>query len=181
MKLVYKIPNKLYYIGNFLDYSTYKKLHYDVFTFKKNNLKSTKKDWEPELKHGYKNCVDKAGLDKNYLPFQKIKILLENNPFHRINFKGEFKPAIHSMKDGAGINWHDDSGHIYGITYYINRRWHIKFGGELMFSYENNKGFIPISPNSLLIIKAPIMHKVAPVSKSLVPRKTIQIFVEGKK
>jgi hypothetical protein len=29
MKLVYQIPNKLYYIQNFLDYPTYKKLHYE--------------------------------------------------------------------------------------------------------------------------------------------------------
>ena len=31
MKLVYSIPDQLYYIQHFLDYSTYKKLHYDVF------------------------------------------------------------------------------------------------------------------------------------------------------
>ena len=34
MKLIYSIPDKLYYIQNFLDYSTYKKLHYDVFKSK---------------------------------------------------------------------------------------------------------------------------------------------------
>jgi hypothetical protein len=44
MKLIYSIPNKLYYIQNFLDYPTYKKLHYDVFKSNLIKLKSTKKN-----------------------------------------------------------------------------------------------------------------------------------------
>ena len=177
MNLTFSIPDKLYYITNFLDYSTYKKLHYDIFKSKLINLNSTEKYFGEYLIHGYKNFVDSTSLDTNYLPIKKIKILLENNPFHRIKFKN-FKIIIHSMKDGSGINWHTDKGHFYGITYYINRRWNPKFGGELLFADEDNKGFIPPVPNSLLIIKTPLQHKVAPVMKPLVPRKTIQIFDE---
>jgi len=44
MKLIYSIPDKLYYIQDFLDYPAYKKLHYDVFKSKLINLKSTKED-----------------------------------------------------------------------------------------------------------------------------------------
>ena len=82
------------------------------------------------------------------------------------------------MSDESGINWHDDSGHQYGITYYINRRWNIKFGGEFLFTNKNVNGFIPLVGNSMVIIKAPLKHKVTPVMKPLIPRKTIQIFVD---
>lgn len=176
MKLIYSIPDKLYYIQNFLDYTTYKKLHYDVFRSNLVKLNSTKKTWEKELKYGYKNYVEDTQLDINYAPLQKIKILLENNPFHKVIIK-DYKPKIHSMSDGTGINWHDDGGWKYGITYYINRRWNSKFGGEFLFTGEKSNGFIPLVGNSLVIIKAPFDHKVAPVMKPIVPRKTIQLFI----
>jgi len=180
MKLIYSIPDKLYYIQNFLDYPTYKKIHYDVFRSKLINLKSTKDDWEKDLKYGHKNYVKNTILDIKYKPLQKIKILLENNIFHKLKIKN-YHPLIHSMNDGSGINWHDDNGHEYGITYYINRRWNEKFGGEFLFMDKNANGFIPLVGNSLVIIKAPLMHKVTPVMKSIVPRKTIQIFIDEEK
>ena len=176
MKLIYSIPDKLYYIQDFLDYPTYKKLHYDVFKSNLIKLNSTKKTWEKDLKYGHKNFVDNTVLDTKYKPLQKIKILLEHNPFHKVEFKN-FKPLIHSMKNGSGINWHDDHGYKYGITYYINRRWNIKFGGEFLFKDKNSNGFIPIVGNSLVIVKAPFKHKVSPVQKPLIPRKTIQMFI----
>ena len=176
MKLIYSIPDKLYYIQDFLDYPTYKKLHYDVFKSNLIKLNSTKKTWEKSLSHGYKNFVENTHLDTKYKPLQKIKILLEHNPFHKVEFKN-FKPLIHSMKNGSGINWHDDHGYKYGITYYINRRWNIKFGGEFLFKDKSSNGFIPIVGNSLVIVKAPFNHKVSPVQKPLIPRKTIQMFI----
>ena len=179
MKLIYSIPDKLYYIHNFLDYSTYKKLHYDVFKSNLISLHSTNKTWDKGLKYGYKNFVENTRLDINYPPLQKIKILLENNLFHKLKIKN-YEPLIHSMKNGAGINWHNDERHLYGITYYINRRWNPKFGGEFLFKYENSNGFIPLVGNSIVIIKAPLDHKVTPVMDSLVPRKTIQIFINNK-
>jgi Rps23 Pro-64 3,4-dihydroxylase Tpa1-like proline 4-hydroxylase len=176
MQLIYKIPNKLYYIKNFLNYSTYKKLHYDIFKSKLIDLKSTEKEWQSGLKYGYKNCVKKTILDINYPPLQKIKILLENNIFHKIKIK-DFKPILHSMDDGAGINWHEDGNHDYGITYYINHRWPEKWGGEFLFQHESSNGFIPVVGNSLTIVKTPLLHKVTPIMKPLIPRKTIQIFI----
>ncbi len=180
MKLVYSISDKLYYIQNFLDYPTYKKLHYDTFRSSLIKLHSTKKTWDKGLKYGYKDFVKKTHLDEKYKPLQKIKILLENNPFHKVKFEN-FEPLIHSMKDGTGINWHDDHGHIYGITYYINRRWNLKFGGEFLFQNKNANGFIPLVGNSIVIIKAPLEHKVTPVMKPIIPRKTIQIFINKEK
>ena len=177
MNLVYQIPDKLYYIQNFLDYPTYKELHYATFRSRKIILKSTQDSWDKGLKYGHSSFVKNTLLDINYKPLQKIKILLENNVFHKVKIK-EYIPLIHSMVDGSGINWHNDYGHEYGITYYINRRWNPSFGGEFLFRDENSNGFIPIVGNSIVIIKAPFQHKVCPVQKPTVPRKTIQIFVD---
>ena len=177
MKLIYSIPDKLYYIQNFLDYTTYKKLHCDVFKSKLIKLNSTKKTWQNKLKHGHKTYVDRAFLDTNNKSLQKIKILLENNPFHKVKIKN-YKATLHSMKDGAGINWHNDNIWKYGITYYINRRWNKMFGGEFLFTYKYSSGFIPLVGNSIVIVKAPFEHKVSPVQKPILPRKTIQIFVD---
>lgn len=178
MNLAFQIPNKLYYIQNFLDYKAYKKLHHDVFKSKLIKLTSTEKKWDASLKHGHKSFVDKTetGLKINN-QLQKIKILIENNPFHRVKMK-KFMFLIHSMNDGSGINWHNDGGYEYGITYYVNRRWNMKYGGELLFKSEYSNGFIPVVGNSLVIIKAPLFHKVSTIMKSIVPRKTIQIFVD---
>jgi hypothetical protein len=176
MKLIYSIPDKLYYFFNFLDLNTYKKIHYDVFKSKLIYLKSTEKNWQKDLKYGHVNFVKNTRLDINYGPLKKMKILLEHNPFHKIKFKN-FKPLIHSMEDGSGINWHDDSAHKYGITYYLNHRWNNKFGGEFLFKDKNANGFIPLVGNSLVIVKSPLDHKVGPVQKPLIPRKTIQIFI----
>ena len=177
MNLVYEIPDKLYYIQNFLDYPTYKKIHYDSFNKKEIDLKSTKNLWQENLKHGHSNFVEDTLLDINYAPLQKIKILLENNPFHKVIIK-DYKPKIHSMSDGTGINWHNDDIWKYGITYYINRRWNKMFGGEFLFTYKYSSGFIPLVGNSIVIVKAPFEHKVSPVQKPILPRKTIQIFVD---
>jgi len=133
MDLVYQIPDKLYYIQNFLDYPTYKKLHYDAFKSKLINLKSTEKNWQKDLKHGHASFVKGTSLDMNYRPLKKILILLENNQFYKLKIKNYVLPQLYSMGDGVGINWHDDHGHVYGITYYINRRWNPKFGGEFLF------------------------------------------------
>jgi len=177
MKLVYQIPDKLYYIQQFLDHPTYKQLHYDVFKSKLIELKPTENYWQESLKHGFKKYVKYSYLTNDYEPLRKLRLLLEHNVFHKIKIKN-YKPLVHSMSDGSGINWHGDEGHQYGITYYVNRRWNRRFGGEFMFTSDTQSGFIPIIGNSLVIVKVPFEHKVAPVLKPLIPRKTIQIFVD---
>jgi len=177
-KLVYSIPGKLYYIQDFLDYPTYKKLHYDAFRSKDIHLNSVSKIWEAGLLTGFKNFPERSELNPEYSPLKKLNILLNTNPFCKVNQQINLF-LLHSMKDNSGINWHNDSSHKYGITYYINRRWNPKFGGEFLFKDKNANGFIPLVGNSLVIVKTPLLHKVTPVMNPLVPRKTIQIFVDN--
>jgi Rps23 Pro-64 3,4-dihydroxylase Tpa1-like proline 4-hydroxylase len=176
MKLIYQIPDKLYYIQHFLSYPAYKKLHYDVFKSKLLDLTTVKNCWQPSLLKNYDNSPDRTILDSNYPILKTFETLLNFNPFIKIKQK-PIKFILHSMKNGSGINWHDDGSHEYGITYYINRRWNMQFGGEFLFKDLNSNGFIPLVGNSLLIVKAPLQHKVTPVMNPIVPRKTIQIFI----
>ncbi len=85
--------------------------------------------------------------------------------------------TIHYMEKGAGINWHDDGDWTYGATYYVNHRWNMQFGGELMFTSGNGHGYIPVRGNSLVILKSPIDHKVNPVLSPLMPRISVQMFI----
>ena len=71
--------------------------------------------------------------------------------------------TIHYLEKGTGINWHDDGSWTYGATYYLNNKWHKQWGGEFMFTDANGHGFLPVVGNSLVIVKAPIPHKVNPV------------------
>ena len=177
MKLIYSIPDKLYYIQNFLDYSTYKGIHHSIFKERKKiNLHTSKGIWSEEL---INNIVPpkRVGVDK-YPPFEKLKTLTHHNQFYQLkNFK-KITSNIHYMEKGAGINWHNDGNWTYGATYYINNRWNIQFGGELMFNTEKGHGYIPVVGNSLVIIKSPLEHKVNPVLTNIVPRISVQMFMK---
>lgn len=176
MKLIYSIPDKLYYIQNFLDYSTYKRIHHFIFKERKKiNLHTSEGLWEENL---INNIVPPkiVGMDK-HPSFEKLKILTYRNQFYQLkNFK-EIKSIVHYMEKGAGINWHDDGNWTYGATYYINNKWNTQFGGELMFNSENGHGYIPVVGNSLVIIKTPLQHKVNPVLSPIVPRVSVQMFL----
>ncbi len=177
MKLVYSIPNKLYYIQNFLDYSTYKEIHDAIFKERKNiNLHTSKGIWPEFL---IKNIVPpKRVCVQNYPPLEKLKILTHHNKFYQLkNFKNIIT-NINYMEKGSGINWHSDAGWKYGATYYINNRWNIQFGGELMFKSEKGHGYLPVVGNSLVLIKSPLDHKVNTVLSSLIPRISIQMFMK---
>ena len=176
MKLRHSIPDKLYYIQNFLDYTTYKGIHNAIFKERKSiNLTSSKEVWSKDL---IKNITPPKRVEvSNYPPFEKLKILTKHNQFYKLNLK-EIITTIHYMEKGAGINWHDDGAWKYGATYYVNNKWNSNFGGELMFRDKNGHGFIPVVGNSLVIIKAPLTHKVNPVLSPLTPRVSVQMFIK---
>ena len=178
MNLIYQIPNKLYYLTQVFDYHTYKQIHYEVFRSKKIKLEpvTQNKHWSSILTKGFKNFPDSAYLNPDHPILEKLKNILSTNPYIKIDCNGIFY-QIHSMRNNAGINWHNDGGHEYGITYYINRRWNHQFGGEFLFADESSNGFIPVIGNSMVIVKSPFQHKVTPVLNSIVPRKTIQMFI----
>jgi len=176
MKLVYQIPDQLYYIQNFLDYNNYKGIHDAIFKERKKiNLHSSKGIWSDEL---INNIIppERVTVSK-YPPFDLLKTLTQYNKFYQLKLK-DITTTIHYMKKGAGINWHSDESWKYGATYYVNNRWNTQFGGELMFTSKNGHGYIPVVGNSLVIIKSPLEHKVNPVLSPIVPRVSVQMFMK---
>mgnify|MGYP003117956661 FL=1 len=181
MNLRLHIPGKIWWINNFLDYSTYKTIHDSIIKDRnKIKLHSTENDWHKFL---YENIQPPLKSDimlnkpLTYKPFQKLLTLVKHNPFFKPDDVKKNNFVIHYMKKGAGINWHDDNNWKYGITYYVNKRWNRQWGGELMFSHEEGSGYIPIIGNSLLIVRSPIQHKVVPVVTDVMPRISVQIFM----
>lgn len=173
MKLSYSIPNKIWWIKNFLDKKTYKTIHHKVFTNRNNmNLNYATGAWPEFL---YENLtIAKRVQIINYPPFDKLKALIKHNKYFSLpNFKS-MTTTVHYMEKGAGINWHDDSNFKYGATYYLNNRWNKNWGGEFMFEDK----YIPVVGNSLVIVKTPFSHKVNPVLSSSMPRLSVQIFMK---
>ena len=176
MKLRYHIPDQLYYIQHFLDYNNYKGIHNSIFKERKKiNLKSVGGTWDKSL---IKNIEAPKRVEvSNYPPFEILKTLTKQNKFFQLQLK-KITTTIHYMEKGTGINWHSDNTWKYGATYYVNNRWSNQWGGEFMFTHNNGHGFIPVQGNSLLIVKAPINHKVNPVLSPTIPRISVQMFMK---
>jgi hypothetical protein len=176
MKLSYSIPGKLWWIKNFLNYNMYKKIHNTIIKERKKiNFHSSEGIWSKGLVNNIEAPmrVEISG----YKPFQQLKTLVKHNPHFQLHNTKEMSTIIHYMKKSSGINWHDDGKWKYGATYYINRRWNKQWGGEFMFTNENGHGWIPPVGNSLVIVKAPIEHKVNPVLTTIMPRISVQMFI----
>jgi Rps23 Pro-64 3,4-dihydroxylase Tpa1-like proline 4-hydroxylase len=177
MKLIYNLEDKLFYIQNFLPNHEYKRLHNEIFKEAKNleYLEDASKSWSKNLLNNLET-PKRVEINESYFKFYKT--LLFHQPFIKIkNFKEGFKFIIQMMGKNSGINWHED-GHVqYGITYYLNKRWNKNWGGEFMFTYNGQNGYIPVIGNSLVIIKTPLLHKVNPILTNNFKRITIQSFI----
>ena len=177
MKLVYTIPNKLWWIQDFLEYDAYKGIHNAIIKERKNiNLTTSEGIWDDRLIKNL-NAPDRVEVNK-YQPFEDLKELVRNNTFFKLPKIQIITTTIHYMKNRSGINWHSDNSWDYGATYYLNRRWNIHWGGEFMFADEKAHGFLPIIGNSLVIVKAPMDHKVNPVLSKIMPRISVQMFMK---
>jgi|TARA_Y100000114_G_C11591512_1_gene246011 Rps23 Pro-64 3,4-dihydroxylase Tpa1-like proline 4-hydroxylase len=177
MKLVYSIPGKLWWIQDFLEYKFYKALHENIIKQReKLKLHSSEGIYDQKLLKNIKGPL--RSEISEYEPFEKLTTLIKLNPFFQLHNIVKTHTIVHYMKKGSGINWHDDYLWKYGATYYINRRWNNHFGGEFMFADNVAHGFIPITGNSLVIVKSPFKHKVNPVLSPVMPRISVQIFMK---
>ena len=177
MKLAYSIPGKIWLINNFLSYDIYKGIHNAIIKERKKiNLHTSEGLWSDDL---INNIVPPFRTEvSNYKPFEQLKTLVKHNIFHNLKNIKKISTFIHYMKKGSGINWHNDSEWKYGATYYLNYKWHNQWGVEFMFTDGAVHGWIPVTGNSLVIIKSPIEHKVNPVLTNVMPRISIQIFMK---
>ena len=177
MKLSYSIAGKIWWITNFLDYNTYKGIHDAIIKERdKINLHSVKGLWGDDLINNITPPL--RSQVSGYKPFEHLKTLVKHNPYFQLDHAGKFTSTIHFMKKNAGINWHDDGSWRYGATFYINHRWKKEWGGEFMFTDNNGQGWLPPVGNSVIIVKAPIPHKVNPVLSPTMPRISVQMFMK---
>ena len=177
MKLSYSIPGKIWWITNFLDYRMYKGIHDAIIKERDNiNLHTSKGLWSNDL---IDNISAPMRVEVNhYKPFESLKTLVKYNPYFQLTKLESMTTTIHYMKKNAGINWHDDGKWKYGATFYINHKWHKQWGGEFMFTDGDGHGWIPPVGNSVVIVKAPIAHKVNPVLSPIMPRISVQMFMK---
>lgn len=176
MRLIYNLDNKIIYLQNFLPDHEYKRLHNEIFKqHKELNLELASKFVEKEL---LKNLISpkRIEINEDYLKFYKT--LLLHQRFLKIKTPAFQKNFIYFRQKNSGVNWHSD-GHVdYGVTYYLNKRWNLNWGGEFMFNYNGQNVYIPVVGNSLVIIKTPLLHKVNPILVNFMPRVTIQSFIK---
>ena len=175
MKLSFCIPDKVYWITNFLDYNMYKGIH-DAIIKERNkiNLHSSEGKWSDDL---IANIVPplRVGVSK-YQPFDQLKTLVRHNAFFKMDNLIEMNTNIHYMKKGSGINWHDDSGWKYGATLYINHKWSKQWGGEFRFFNGQEKSNLS-EGEAMLFPAEPIwIHGTEPVTKGA--RYSINCFLK---
>ena len=137
----------------------------------------TSKGYWPEHLITNLNAPDTVEIS-NYKPFDMLKTLVSHNVFFQLQEVKNINTVVHSMKKGAGINWHNDGNYKYGATYYLNHKWHEQWGGEFMFKGPSGHGFLPVVGNSLVVVKSPLDHKVNPVLTNIIPRISIQLFMK---
>lgn len=177
MKLSYSIPGKIWWITNFLSYGMYKGIHDAIIKERDSiNLHTSKGLWDKNLINNIEPPL-RSEVNK-YTPFEHLKTLVKHNVYFQLKNVEKMSTTIHYMKKGAGINWHDDGEWKYGATFYINHKWHKQWGGEFMFTDNTGHGWIPPVGNSLVIVKAPLPHKVNPVLSPLMPRLSVQLFIK---
>ena len=145
------------------------------------NLPSVIDSWGKDLWEGVTK-PPKSQEIKNYHPIEILKTLVKRNPFFVMPDVENLTmtSGVHCLEKDSAINWHDDGKGKYGATYYLNKRWNKNWGGEFMFTHENGHGWIPPVGNSLILVKAPVQHKVNTVLSPHVPRISIQMFMKSK-
>jgi hypothetical protein len=83
MKLVYTIPNKLWWIQDFLDADAYKNLHNAIIKQRRElNLKTAEGVWDKRL-HKNLKAPDRVQVSQ-YPPFEALKQKVINNTFFKL-------------------------------------------------------------------------------------------------
>ena len=176
MKVLFQLNDQLLWVRDFLPHNFYKKLHLFVFKNNKKVSVDVSKTWSPSLLNYLKPPKIlhlNNSLQEEYINF------LKKQPF--VNFSDKkITFAFYKMDNKSGINWHDDHGHEYAATFYLNNRWSHSWGGEFMFKTKDQAGFLPIIGNSLILVKSSLWHKVNPVLSPIIPRFSIQSFINEK-
>ena len=118
---------------------------------------------------------DKIESEENI--FKNVLQILKDCPYIPYNKKSEIRLNYYEYKKHSGINWHDDGQDTLNYSFYIHKEWNENWGGETLIN--TNRG-LPLSvtpnPNSLVVIKSGIRHKVGSV---VGPKKRKVLQIKG--
>jgi Rps23 Pro-64 3,4-dihydroxylase Tpa1-like proline 4-hydroxylase len=105
--------------------------------------------------------IIKDQIKTEHLIFKNFLNILTTCPFLPYQKNSRIHITYYEYKKYAGINWHDDSIYTLNYSFYIHDKWDINWGGETLI---NTGRGLPLSsspkPNSLLVIKNGVPHKV---------------------
>ena len=177
MNQLLNIDDKALIIKDFLPTDLFKKIN--KFDFSKYNKELSKQSWQKSLftdqynnetqenietyDNIYIKNLEKEKFDDYLLKeIADIVFLSPHIPTNRkkigliINY--------YEYKKYAGINWHKDESHTLNFSLYIHDLWDENWGGETLI--DTGRGLPLVSypyPNTIVIIKNNIPHRVCPV------------------
>ena len=177
MSQLLNIDDKALIIKDFLPAELFKKIN--KFDFSKYNKKLSKKSWQKSLftdpynndtqenvettSEIYIKNLSKEKCDDHL--FKDIADLVFLNPHIPTNReKIGLAISYYEYKKYAGINWHKDESHTLNFSLYIHDLWDKNWGGETLI--DTGRGLPLVSypyPNTIVIIKNNIPHRVCPV------------------
>ena len=139
--------------------------------------RSNRDTWDKDLLCGTSGKVLIAQLDSD---IRKLVLddVSEQLPHHNDN---DLSITFHVGLAESGIAMHDDSGHKFGATIYLNKVWHPDFGGLFLWMEDENnparlKAYVP-EYRSMVLNDEYQNHMVTRVAPKLSEiRLTIQIF-----
>jgi Rps23 Pro-64 3,4-dihydroxylase Tpa1-like proline 4-hydroxylase len=164
-------------IRDFLPEDLYKKVL--KYNFNTKDLKSSYGDWHEDLyednkKNKTMNYVktlarlahyEKGKFEEKNIIFKNVIetiIKCEWLPFQK---KSAITLNYYEYDKYSGINWHEDKNHTLNYSLYIHDQWDRNWGGETLI--DTGRG-LPLAvypvPNSLVVIKNDVPHKVCPVT-----------------
>ena len=177
MNQLLNIDDKALIIKDFLPTDLFKKIN--KFDFSKYNKELSKQSWQKSLFTDQYNNVTQENVEKyddiyiknlekekfdDYL-LKEIADIVFLNPHIPTNRK---KIGLiinyYEYKKYAGINWHKDESHTLNFSLYIHDLWDKNWGGETLI--DTGRGLPLVSypyPNTIVIIKNNIPHRVCPV------------------
>ena len=174
-------------INDFLPLNLFKKIvdfKYDVSLnsysewdkdlFKDNQKTITMKEVKYSNRLGSIEKQEINAVDPIFKDF--LKTIIEC-PFIPFQEKSMFECYYYEYDKFSGINWHDDGNYTLNYSFYIHDEWNKNWGGETLI---NTGRGLPLSsspkPNSLLVIKNNVLHKVNCVTG---PKKRKVLQVRG--
>jgi Rps23 Pro-64 3,4-dihydroxylase Tpa1-like proline 4-hydroxylase len=164
---LFKKISNFNYISNYDSHKEWEKnLHVD-----KNNFKTMKQiNFGEELA-----VIEKNNIKAKDKIFEDLCQILIDCPFIPFQSNSHMNVLYYEYNKFSGLNWHGDGPYTLNYSFYIHDTWDDNWGGETLI---NTGRGLPLAsypvPNTLLVIKNNILHKVCPVTGP-VKRKVLQI------